>query len=151
MDSVVKPHGRTNLKLRQLTRIVSRHFDPYIESAGLRSAQYYLLTHVVLFGAMRPSDLARHMHMDASTITRNLQPLVAQGWVVIGPGKDARSRLVEPTPAGRAKRTEGHLAWKRAQAALKARLGAERVDALYALLDECIELADGSLEDPASE
>ncbi|HEU0204265.1 MAG TPA: MarR family transcriptional regulator, partial [Burkholderiaceae bacterium] len=69
-------------------------------------------------------------------------PLLAQGWLRQGPGEDARSRLIEATEAGRAKRTEGQRAWKQAQLALNARLGAERVAALHALLDECIELFD---------
>jgi DNA-binding MarR family transcriptional regulator len=78
------------------------------------------------------------MRLELSTLSRNLQPLVAQGWVSIGPGGDARSRLVEATEAGRAKRAEGQRAWKQAQLALNARLGAERVAALHALLDDCL-------------
>ena len=44
--------------------------------------------------------------MDASTLTRNLQPLVAQGWLEVGAGDDARSRFVTATEAGRIKRVE---------------------------------------------
>ena len=82
------------------------------------------------------------MRLDASTLTRNLQPLIAQGWLRQGPGDDARSRLVEATEAGRAKRTEAQRAWKQAQLALNARLGSERVAALHALLEECIARLD---------
>ena len=46
------------------------------------------------------------MRVGASTLTRNLQALVAQGWVRLAPGQDARSRLIEATAAGRAKRVE---------------------------------------------
>jgi len=76
--------------------------------------------------------------MDASTLTRNLQLLAAQGWVTIGAGEDARSRLVEVLPAGRAKREEGQRAWRASQTELNTRMGAERVAALHALLDACI-------------
>jgi DNA-binding MarR family transcriptional regulator len=78
-----------------------------------------------------------------STLSRNLQPLVALGWVSIGPGEDARSRLVEATESGRAKRAEGQRAWKQAQLSLNARLGADRVAALHALLDDCLAVLDG--------
>lgn len=84
--------------------------------------------------------------MDASTLTRNLQPLVAHGWLKIGAGDDARSRLVEATEAGRAKRAEGQRAWKAAQEALNERLGIERVAALHELLDACIECLDDDAE-----
>jgi DNA-binding MarR family transcriptional regulator len=139
MPTAVKPQGCTNLKLRQLSRVVTRHYDAFVAATGLKNTQYSLLSHVVLLGPIRPSDLAQRMRLDASTLTRNLQPLVAQGWLRLGPGEDARSRLVEATDEGRAKRAEGQRAWKQAQLALNARLGPERVAALHALLDECIE------------
>jgi DNA-binding MarR family transcriptional regulator len=142
MDAPVKPRGCTNLKLRQLSRVVTRHYDAYVACTGLKNTQYSLLSHVVLLGPIRPSDLARHMRVDASTLTRNLQPLVAQGWLTLGPGEDSRSRLVEATPAGRAKRAEGQRAWKQAQLALNARLGPQRVAQLHALIEECIARLD---------
>jgi DNA-binding MarR family transcriptional regulator len=94
---------------------------------------------VVLLGPIRPSDLAARMKLDASTLTRNLQPLVAKGWLELGAGPDARSRLVSATDAGRAKRAEAQRAWKQAQLALNATLGEERVVRLHALIDECLE------------
>lgn len=64
---------------------------------------------------------------------------------------DARSRLVEATEAGRAKRAEGQHAWKLAQQALNERLGPERVAALHELLDKCIECLDDNLDPPSVE
>ena len=136
------PKGCTNLKLRQLTRLVTRHYDHYTAEAGLKTTQYSLLSHVEKLGPIRPGDLARSMQMDASTLTRNMQPLVVQGWLRIGAGEDARSRLVEITDDGRAKRVEGQRAWKLAQLALNERLGVERVAALHELLDAGIACFD---------
>jgi DNA-binding MarR family transcriptional regulator len=146
MKNAAKPQGCTNLKLRQLTRMVTRHYDRHISDTGLKNTQYALLSHVVGLGPIRPGDLAKRMHMDASTLTRNLQPLVAHGWLKIGAGNDARSRLVEATEAGRAKRAEGQRAWKEAQVALNERLGIERVAALHELLEACIECLDDDAE-----
>jgi len=142
MADPVKPQGCTNLKLRQLSRVVTRHYDSFVAATGLKNTQYSLLSHVVLLGPIRPSDLAQRMRLDASTLTRNLQPLIAQGWLRQGPGDDARSRLVEATEAGRGKRAEAQRAWKQAQLALNARLGSERVAALHALLEDCIDRLD---------
>jgi DNA-binding MarR family transcriptional regulator len=151
VNAGVKPQGCTNLKLRQISRVVTRHYDAYVASTGLKNTQYSLLSHVVLLGPIRPSDLARRMRVDASTLTRNLQPLLAQRWLQLGPGEDARSRLVEATEEGRAKRVEGQRAWKQAQLALNARLGVERVAALHALIDECMErLGDDEPDAPES-
>ena len=101
MSEQVKPQGCTNLKLRQLSRAVTRHYDAYVAPTGLKNTQYSLLSHVVLLGPMRPGELAARMKLDPSTLTRNLQPLVAAGWVEQGPGDDARSRSVirPPRPA----------------------------------------------------
>jgi DNA-binding MarR family transcriptional regulator len=141
------PRGCTNYRLRQLTRQVSRHYDGVLADVGLKTTQYSLLSCLANQGPLRPADLAAQMRLDASTLTRNLQPLVAQGWVGIGPGVDQRSRLVSLTEAGRAKRTEAQRAWKSAQLALNERLGLERVAQLHALIDDCLAL----LEAPADE
>jgi len=138
------PRGCTNLKLRQLSRAVTRHYDAYVAPIGLKNSQYSLLSHVVLLGPLKPSELAARMRIDASTLTRNLQPLVAQGWVTQGPGDDARSRLIEATALGREKRVEGQRAWKQAQLALNARLGDERVVALHQLIDDCLATLDAA-------
>lgn len=136
--TTIQPRGCTNLKLRQLSRAVTRHYDAYVARTGLKNTQYSLLSHVVLLGPIRPVELARRMKLDASTLTRNLQPLVAQGWVEIGPGGDARSRAITATDAGRAKRAEAQRAWKQAQLALNAKLGDARVARLHDLLDACL-------------
>lgn len=130
--------GCTNLKLRQLGRMVSRHYDHYLAGVGLKSTQYALLSCVVKMGPLRPSDLARALQMDASTLSRNLKPMVMQGWLAVGEGEDARSRLVEATTAGQALRIEAQRAWKAAQTALNQRLGLAQVSALHQRLDSCM-------------
>jgi DNA-binding MarR family transcriptional regulator len=138
------PTGCSSLKLRQLSRRVSQHFDHVVLAAGLKTTQYSLLSHVVRLGPIRPGELADAMEMDASTLTRNLQPLVAQGWVEVGPGDDGRSRVVTATDAGRAKRAQAQLEWKRAQLAFNARIGDARVIRLHALIDECLALLNAT-------
>jgi DNA-binding MarR family transcriptional regulator len=137
------PRGCTHLKLRQAGRLVARHYEVFVRPCGLKNTQYSLLSQVVQRGPLRAGELAAAMQLDASTLTRNLQPLVEQGWVQVrAAADDARSRIVEATPAGHALRTNAQRAWKRAQNALNERLGAERVAALHALLDDCITRLD---------
>jgi len=90
---------------------------------------------VVSLGPIAPSELAAQMGMDASTLTRNLRPLIDKGWVVQGPGADARGRSVEVTPAGRAKHTEARSHWKRAQLSLNKLLGDDAVVSLHQMID----------------
>ena len=146
-ESVAAPRGCTNLKLRQASRLIARHYEAYVAPTGLKNTQYSLLSYVVKLGPIRAGDLAAAMQLDASTLTRNLQPLVLQGWVKVTTGDDARSRIVEATDAGRALRQHAQRAWKQAQVALNARLGEARVAALHALLDECVVLLADAGED----
>jgi DNA-binding MarR family transcriptional regulator len=140
MDVIAKPQGCTNFRLRRLTRLVSRHYDAHMAASGLKTTQYSLLSQVLHRGPLRPVDLARSMNVDASTLTRNLRPMVLAGWLIQGEGPDARSRLITITEAGRAKRAEAQRHWHAAQLSLNEMLGIERVVALHALVDEGIEL-----------
>jgi DNA-binding MarR family transcriptional regulator len=135
-----KPQGCSNFKLRQLTRKVSQHYDLEMSKIGLKTTQYSLLSHVLKLGPIRPGDLAQAMSMDASTLTRNLKPLVDAGWITVVAGSDARSRSVAITEAGRDKRQEAQRRWKAAQQGLNDLLGVQRVIALHALLDESLQL-----------
>jgi len=141
-DITAKPQGCTNLKLRQLMRRVAQRYDAEVGQVGLKGTQYSLLSHVVKLGPIRPVDLAARMNVDASTLSRNLQPLVAAGWLTLEPGADARSRLVHATEAGRAKRIEAQRRWRVAQEGLNAALGPGRVIALHALIDEAMQALD---------
>ena len=140
MDTAVKPQGCTNLKLRQLMRRVARLYDAEVGKTGLKGTQYSLLSYVVKLGPIRPGDLAREMKIGASTLTRNMRPLIDAGWLELGPGADGRSRLLSATQAGREKRHEAQRRWRVAQESLNHVLGVRRVVELHALVDECLEL-----------
>jgi len=140
-----QPQGCTHFKLRQLLRSVSRLYDGQIALAGLKGSQFSLLSHVLMLGPIAPSALAARMGMDASTLTRNLRPLIDKGWVLQGPGADARGRLVEITPAGSAKHSEARHYWMRAQLSLNQLLG----DAQVAELHQMIAHAQSRLQVPA--
>ena len=144
----LKSLGCTNLHLRQLMRRMAQHYDAEIARAGLKTTQYSLLSHVLKLGPVRPGDLAKSMKVSASTLTRNLKPLVDAGWVVLADGSDARSRSVAITAAGQSKRDEAKRHWKAAQESLNVTLGPSRVLALHALINEVMALLADA--DPAS-
>ena len=136
----LKAQGCTNLRLRQLMRRVAQHYDVEMSKAGLKTTQYSLLSHVYKLGPLRPGELAKSMKVSASTLTRNLKPLIDAGWLELAAGSDARSRSVAITAAGRAKREEARHRWKVAQDSLNQLLGAGRVLALHGLINESLEL-----------
>ena len=139
-EAELKTLGCTNFKLRQLMRRVAQHYDLEMAGAGLKTTQYSLLSHVLKLGPLRPGELARAMKMSASTLTRNLKPLVEAGWLALAAGSDARSRSVAITLAGCAKQEEAQRHWKVAQESLNKVLGAVRVLSLHGLINESLEL-----------
>jgi DNA-binding MarR family transcriptional regulator len=138
MPDPAAPKGCTNLKLRQLTRRVGHTYDTELAKAGLKITQYSLLSYVVKLGPVRSVDLAAQLHMDASTLSRNLRPLLAAGWLRLDPGPDARTHAVVATDAGRAKRGEAQRRWKAAQESVNTTLGPERVAAQHTLIDDAL-------------
>lgn len=140
MLAQLKAQGCTNLRLRQLMRRVAQHYDIEMAKAGLKTTQYSLLSYVLKLGPLRPGELAKGMKVSASTLTRNLKPLIDAGWLELAAGSDARSRSVVITTAGRAKREEARHRWKVAQENLNGLLGVERVLALHGLINESLEL-----------
>lgn len=149
-DATARPQGCTNFKLRRLMRQVAQHYDAQMSACGLKTTQYSLLGTVERLGPIQPSELARSMAMDASTLTRNLRPLMDAGWLLLGPGQNARSRLVHITEAGREKRREAQALWRVAQLSLNEMLGESTVVALHGLIDDCMERLVEAAPGPAA-
>jgi len=129
------PSGCTNFKLRQLLRRVSLGYDHSMAECGLKITQYSLLSHVEKLGPITQAELAKTMGMDSSTLSRNLRPLEAAGWIAVEAGDDARSHALVCTASGKEKRKEAQTLWKRAQLQLNERVGVDDVIALHALID----------------
>ena len=139
------------VRLRLLNRVVTNFYDDALRPLGLKVSQLNILIVTAKLGLARPAQVCDLLQLDASTLSRNLRPLVTAGWIELLPGPDGRSRLVQGTAAGRDKRQEAQRRWRVAQESLNQRLGAQRVVALHALLDECqdllADLPEGEMHD----
>jgi DNA-binding MarR family transcriptional regulator len=128
----------TDTRLHQLARLVRRHYDAELGKVHLRTTQYGLLTEIAAHGPVRPGDLADTMSLSPSTLTRNLRPLISNGWLELGPGTDGRTRSVHITPAGRTKCAEGLPYWSMAQARVHQLIGRRKASALHELVEGCL-------------
>jgi DNA-binding MarR family transcriptional regulator len=122
--------------LRQASRVVSRFYDEELRGVGLRTTQYSLLCVLTRIGPVCQGDLGGLTHLEETTLTRTLRPLVAAGWISTRPGADRREKLVTLTAAGTAKLAEARPAWERAQARMQALLPKEVWQSLMATLPE---------------
>lgn len=127
----------TGATVRRLSRRMTSFYEHRMQRTGLKLSQYSVLASL----SEQPQSLLQLSHRletDRTTLTRNLKPLLASGWVAEAAGDDARRRLLVLTPAGRQLRHEARDAWKAAQLALEKQLGAELVAKLHTHLDDAL-------------
>ena len=121
--------------LRRSARRVTQFYDRHLAGSGLRITQYSLLRALAAQGPTAMQALAAHLVMDRTTLTRGLRPLEREGLVRLEAGRDARTRLVGLTEAGRARLEAATPAWARAQADFEAGFGVPETRTLRDLAD----------------
>lgn len=127
----------TCFRLRKLSRLMSQRYDRRLAEAGLNINQYSLLRRA----EAQPrgiGELAKKMGMDRTTLTRDLKPLIAAGWIAVAPGEDARRRIVTVTAAGKRAAEKARPLWLEAQHEIEAALGDAATQRLHAQLDAAL-------------
>lgn len=131
------PLACTGGRLRKLTRRSTSFYELHLRDIGVTLVQYSMLSNLGT-EAQTLRQLAARLETDRTTLTRNLQALLAQGWVAEVPGADARQRRLVLTVAGQRFRKHAHAVWSRAQLALEQQLGREFVADLNQRLEEAL-------------
>jgi DNA-binding MarR family transcriptional regulator len=121
-------------RARKLNRIVTAIYDGTLASAGLKTSQFSVLVAVSNRDKVRPSELAKLLQIDESTLSRNVERMCARGWLRFEPDEDRRSHMIVVTDKGQALISESLPAWQRAQEQVSQRLGADGVVALRSAL-----------------
>src|SRR6516225_5371949 len=133
-------------RLRRATRALTQLYDDAMAPADLRIGQFSLLRTLAAEGPRRISELAERQLLDRTALSRNLDPLVERGLVEIAAGRDARTREIELTRAGRAALRGAMPCWERAQKQVAKRLGTSKLEALIAMLSEVEALHPDAVE-----
>src|SRR5579872_6023986 len=102
---------------RMTNRILAAIYDEELRPFGLKSSQHSLLVAVTKAGPVRRVDLGRYLSIDPSTLTRNLQIMLKNGWIEeVADGEDLRGAPLKSTANGRRLLEKTFTAWRRAQA-----------------------------------
>ena len=91
----------TLFAVRSSSRALTQLYEEALAPAGLKATQLSLLVAAAARSGWTVSALAAALHLDRTTLTRNLQPLVRKGLLQVGAGRDRRSSSVAIRP-GRA-------------------------------------------------
>ncbi len=112
--------------LRKSARTAGKLYDEALKPSGLKNTQFSLLGALNILGEITVGRLADEMAMDRTTLTRNLQVMVRDGFVENVAADDARRRVVRLTKAGQSKLAEALPLWRRVQSQVLTSLGDER-------------------------
>jgi DNA-binding MarR family transcriptional regulator len=112
----VRPPASRRAALTQL-------YDDAMAPCGLRVTQFSLIRTLLREGPTRITELAGLALLDRTALSRTLEPLVADGLVRIAAGRDARTREVTLTRAGRAAYERALPYWEEAQKIVLRKLG----------------------------
>ncbi len=127
--------------LRKAMRSATQMYDEALAPSGLRSTQYSVLAAIRLRDGVSMSHLAHQLVMDRTTLTRNLKPLEREGLIRIAAGRDARTRLIALTDAGREALQEAAPLRMAAQRTVEEALGETRYAALLDGLRGVVQVA----------
>src|SRR5438045_8346588 len=119
-------------RLRLLNRVVTNFYDNALRPLGVKVSQLNILIVTAKLGLARPARVCEILQLEVSTLSRNVKPLQAHGWLEVVPEEDARTQPFRLTPQGRRLIEKAVPAWEEAQRQATELLGDEGI----ALLDK---------------
>ena len=119
--------------LRGLARRATAIYDDVLEPVGLKQTQYSVLARLDRLVHCSLGELAKACDLDVTSLSRGLRPLIANGWVKSGRGKDDRTKRYELTAQGKQVLRKAFALWKKAQSRLHEVIEPEHIRALESL------------------
>ena len=116
-----------------IDRVINGIYDEALRPFGLTASQMNMLHMTHETGVARASDMCRTLHLDTSTISRNVARMRKNGLLEIVEGGDARSRPFQVTDKGREFLAKADSAWREAQEKAREQLGEDGLRWLDAL------------------
>ncbi len=111
-------------RARQISRVLTAVYDQELRPFGINAPQFTLIVLIAEFGPISRSDLGKKNHQGPSTLSRNLQLLISQGWVAEDHAEEGgRRKPMSLTGQGRALMRDAAAAWSSAQDKARALLG----------------------------
>jgi DNA-binding MarR family transcriptional regulator len=128
------------VRLRLLNRVVTNFYDDALRPLGLKVSQLNILVVTAKLGLARPAQVCEILHLDTSTLSRNVERMRAHDWLEAVPEEDARAQPFRLTPHGKRLIEKAVPAWEKAQRQAAELLGIEGI----AVLDKAAEKLRGS-------
>jgi len=111
------------VRLRMLNRVVTNAYDDALRPLDLKVSQMNILVAAAKMGTARPLEVCEYLHLDVSTLSRNVERMKARGWLEVVPDEDGRSQPFRLTPKGHKLLEKAVPAWNKAQEQVTKMLG----------------------------
>jgi DNA-binding MarR family transcriptional regulator len=118
------------VRMRMLNRVVTNIYDDALRPLGLKVSQMNILVAAAKMGTARPAEVCERLHLDVSTLSRNVERMKARGWLEVIPDEDGRAQPFRLTAQGNKLLERATPAWNNAQARAKKLLGEGIVELL---------------------
>lgn len=124
-------------RTRRISRVITGIYDEEYRPFGINAPQVSLLVMISRLGSASRAEIGRQNHQDRSTLTRNLQLMMSNGWIDEVPHEEGgRRKAIVLTKAGRKLLNDVAPAWRAAQRRGKALLGESGAAAIKSIADE---------------
>src|SRR5205807_9024867 len=140
-DEIV--HNCLAARVRLIGRAITEVYDRALDGHGLSVAQVNLLAALGKFGPCTPTNLGDALHLERSTVSRNLSLLMKHGWIEPTSSDAKGVREVALTRAGRKKIDSAMPDWRHAQDQAAQLLGAVGVKAIRTIASNLGQLPSG--------
>lgn len=113
---------------RMAARAITRRYDAYARPFGITSTQFSLLGAIIAAGNRTVTELAEERGFERTTLIRNLDRLEKLGLIVSRTAEHGNGRICELTEKGQETVNQLLPFWRKAQAEIRAELGAQSFD-----------------------
>jgi DNA-binding MarR family transcriptional regulator len=128
------------MRARLVSRVITGIYDNVLRPFGIQASQLNLLVFVAKCGPIRRKELGSLLHLDSSTLTRNLRVMETNGWIEeVQAGSDGRGFPVRISRKGEAVVAKAAPAWKIAQRRASELLGSAGKSTLMNVSQELFE------------
>src|SRR5262245_43344430 len=101
--------------VRRLNRVVTNLYDDALRPLGLTASQLTILVVTANLGLARPTEVCEIVHLNISTLSRNVERMRTRGWLELVPGEDARTQQFRLTAQGKRLLERAVPAWEKGQ------------------------------------
>lgn len=110
-------------KLRLLNRIITQLYDDRLRPTGMTTSQMNILVVVAKYGEASPQQVGNWLHLEKSTLSRNVRRLQKSGWLRILQSDKKHTHALKLTSKGGQVLHKGLPLWESAQREAEAILG----------------------------